>query len=368
MTAIVQRLRRPALTTEYRDDLRLFKSRATKLALAVLAVLFLVLPALLTEFQLSVLNTAGIFAIGALGLNLLTGYTGQVSLGHAFFMAVGAYTWAHFGAEQDLPLVVWLPLATVLGALVGAVVGPFALRLRGNYLAIVSLGLVFIGLHIWSNFESVTGGAQGIGGGRAGRVGPLDFADLHLAGQRYNVEQGYFWLIWALVAVTALVAKNIVRTRPGRAMQAIRDRDMAAAVIGVNLARYKVGAFALSSAYAALCGALFGSYNDYVTVDHWDLFLSIQFIAIIIVGGVGTIFGSVLGAIFIAGLPPIIEDSADRIPLVSYVTGEGGLSTESFNQLLFGVVIILFLMLEPHGLAGLWFRLKAYFKAWPFSY
>lgn len=368
MTAILQRLRRPALTTDYRHDLRLFTSRATKVAFAVLALLYFVLPAQLTDFQLSVLNRAGIFAIGALGLNLLTGYTGQVSLGHAFFLAVGAYTWAHFGAEQSWPLVVWLPLAAVIGAVVGAIVGPFALRLRGNYLAIVSLGLVFIGIHIWNNFESVTGGSQGIGGGRAADVGPVDFANLEIAGTSYTVEQSYFWLVWALVAILALVAKNIVRSRPGRAMQAVRDRDMAAAVIGVNLARYKVGAFALSSAYAAVCGALYGSYYDYVTVDQWNLFLSIQFIAIIIVGGVGTIFGSVLGAVFIAGIPPLIEDSADRIPLVSTITGEGGLSIESFNQLLFGVVIILFLMLEPHGLAGLWFRLKAYFKAWPFSY
>ena len=368
MTAVVQRFRRPALTTEYRHDLRLFRSRLTKLALLALAIAYLVLPAQLTDFQLSVLNRAGIFAIGALGLNLLTGYTGQVSLGHAFFLAVGAYTWAHFGAELEWPLFVWLPLAAIIGSAVGAVVGPFALRLRGNYLAIVSLGLVFIGLHIWNNFESVTGGAQGIGGSRAAEVGPVDFAKLELAGKAYTVEQSYFWLVWGLVALTALLAKNIVRSRPGRAMQAIRDRDMAAAVIGVNLARYKVGAFALSSGYAAVCGGLLGSYYAYVTVDQWNLFLSIQFIAIIIVGGVGTVFGSVLGAIFIAGLPPLIEDSADKIPLVSTITGEGGLSIESFNQLLFGVVIILFLVLEPHGLAGLWFRIKAYFKAWPFSY
>ena len=368
MTAIVQRFRRPLLTTDYRHDLRLFKSRASKIALVVLAIAWILMPLQLKDFPLSVLNRAGIFAIGAIGLNLLTGYTGQVSLGHAFFLAIGAYTWAHFGGEQDLPLAVWLPLAAVIGGLIGAVVGPFALRLRGNYLAIVSLGLVFLGIHIWQNFESVTGGAQGVGGPRAAEVGPLDFGRLELAGQTYTAEQGFFWLIWALVALAALIAKNIVRTRPGRAMQAVRDRDIAASVIGVNLARYKVGAFALSSAYGAVCGAVFGSYYAYLTTDQWNLFLSIQFIAIIIVGGVGTIFGSILGAVFIAGLPPVIEDSADRLPLVSAITGEGGLSIESFNQLLFGVIIVLFLVLEPHGLAGVWFRVKSYFRAWPFSY
>jgi branched-chain amino acid transport system permease protein len=365
---LVDRLRRPPLTVAYADDLKLFPSRATKIAFGVLAVLYLVLPGQISDFQLSVLNRAAIFAIAAIGLNLLTGYTGQVSLGHAFFLAIGAYTWAHFGAEQNLPLVVWLPLAGVIGALVGAIVGPFALRLRGNYLAIVSLGLVFIGLHIWNNFESVTGGASGVGGPRAARIGGLDFAKLNLGGKSYTVEQSYFWLLWAFVALAVLLARNLVRSRPGRAMQAVRDRDVAAEVIGVNLARYKVGAFAVSSAFAAVAGALFGSYYAYVSPDQWSLLLSIQFIAIIIVGGVGTVFGSVLGAVFVAGAPPMIEQYASSIPLVSYLTSKGGLSIDSLNQLLYGLVIVLFLVLEPLGLAGIWFRLKAYFKAWPFSY
>jgi branched-chain amino acid transport system permease protein len=371
VTAIVNRLRRPALATDYARDLRLFRSNAAKVALVVLVVAWLVLPGLGIEkrdFWLSVLNRAGIFAIGAIGLNLLTGYTGQVSLGHAFFLAIGAYTWAHFGAEQGWTILAWLPLAALLGAAVGALVGPFALRLRGNYLAIVSLGLVFIGLHIWNNFESVTGGASGVSGDRAAKIFGLDFASLKMGGKSYTIEQSYFWLIWLMVAIVALVAKNIVRTRPGRAMQAIRDRDVAAEIIGVNLARYKVGAFALSSGIAAVCGALLGSYTAFLHPDQWSLFISIQFIAIVIVGGAGTIFGSVLGSLFVAGAPPVIEEYASSIPLVSWLTDQGGMSIDTFNQLLYGLVIVLFLVLEPHGLAGIWFRIKAYFKTWPFSY
>lgn len=376
MVALVQRLRRPALVTGYGTDLRLFKSNLTRIALLVLAALYFVIPAQLSDFQLDVLNRVGIFAIGALGLNLLTGYTGQVSLGHAFFMAIGAYTWAHFGNELGWSLLLWLPLAGVLGAVVGAMVGPFALRLRGNYLAIVSLGLIFIGTHIWLNWESLTGGTAGTpsaaSGGRASEraaeVFGLDFDNLVLNGLTYTTQQGFFWLIWALVIVLTIIAKNIVRTRPGRALQAVRDRDVAAAVIGIDLRRYKVAAFALSSAYAAMCGAIFGSYYGYVSPDQWNLFLSIQFIAIIIVGGVGTIFGSIVGALFIAGSPPMIEEYADKIPLISTLTESGGLSTDSLNQILYGLVIILFLVLEPHGLAGVWFRIKAYFKTWPFSY
>jgi branched-chain amino acid transport system permease protein len=139
-------------------------------------------------------------------------------------------------------------------------------------------------------------------------------------------------------------------------------------VIGVNLARYKVAAFALSSAMAAMCGALFGSYYGYVSPDQWNLLLSIQFIAIIIVGGVGTVFGSLLGALFIAGAPLMIENYSSSIPLVSFLTKQADLSVATLNQLLFGLVIILFLILEPRGVAGLWFRAKSYFKAWPFSY
>ena len=159
------------LIVRYDDDLRLFPSWMSRGAMAVLVILWLLLPMQVGDFQLSVMNRAGIFAIGALGLNLLTGYAGQVSLGHAFFMAVGAYTWSHFGGEQNLPLLVWFPLAGLIGGLVGALIGPFALRLRGNYLAIVSLGLVFIGIHIWNNFESVTGGFDGVSGSRAARSG-----------------------------------------------------------------------------------------------------------------------------------------------------------------------------------------------------
>ena len=356
------------LIVDYGDDLRLFPSWLSRAGLGVLAVLWIVLPMQIGDFQLSVLNRAGIFAIGALGLNLLTGYAGQVSLGHAFFMAVGAYTWAHFGGEQNLPLLVWLPIAGVIGALVGALIGPFALRLRGNYLAIVSLGLVFIGIHIWNNFESVTGGFNGVSGSRAARIGPLDFTALNIGGTKYSVEQGYFWLIWIVVALAALAMKNVVRSRPGRALQAIRDRDVAASVIGVSLTRYKVSAFAVSSAMAAMCGALFGSYYGYVSPDQWNLLLSIQFIAIIIVGGVGTVFGAVVGALFIAGAPLMIEQYSSSIPLVSFLTKQADMTVATLNQLLFGLVIILFLILEPRGLAGLWFRLKTYFKTWPFSY
>ncbi|MGH2847845.1 MAG: branched-chain amino acid ABC transporter permease [Thermoleophilaceae bacterium] len=358
------------LTRRYEDELRLFRTRSAQAGLAALIAVWALLPVMVTDdFWLSVLNYAGITAIGAIGLNLLTGYTGQVSLGHAFFLGVGAYAAAQLGGELDLPLVLWLPGAALVGALIGAAVGPFALRLRGNYLVIVTLGLVFLGEHLFRNLDSVTGGNSGTSVVAPVSIGPIDFAELTLLGSGYTLNQGYFWLIWGLVAICALLVKNIVRTRPGRALQAVRDRDLAAEVIGVRLGRYKVGAFAVSSALAAMAGAMYGSYQQFVSPSEWSLFLSIQYIAIIIVGGVGTIFGSVLGALFLGGLPSLIERYSDSIPGVSTgAGGEGFISVFSLNQVIFGALIVLFLIFEPRGLAAIWLRVKGYFKSWPFSY
>jgi len=358
------------MTRRYEDDLRLFRTGWAKFGLGLLLAAYLLIPFfLVSDFWLSVLVYAGIAAIGAIGLNLLTGYTGQVSLGHAFFIGLGAYAAAQIGGELDLPLPVWLAGATLFGAIVGAVIGPFALRLRGNYLAIVTLGLVFIGEHLFRNLREITGGNSGTSVNAPASVLGVDFGDLVIGGENFSLNQGFFWLIWGLVLTCALLAKNLVRTRPGRAMQAVRDRDVAAEVIGVRIGRYKVGAFAVSSGMAAASGALLGGYQQFVSPDEFNLFLSIQYIAIIIVGGIGTIFGSIVGAIFLGGLPGLIERYSDSIPFVATsATDDGFISVFALNQAIFGLLIVLFLIFEPRGLAAMWLRLKAYFKAWPFSY
>jgi branched-chain amino acid transport system permease protein len=366
------RLRNLNMTLRYEDDLKLFKSRQSKLAILVLLVVAVLFPlSYKGDFWLSVLNYAGIAAVGAIGLNLLTGYTGQVSLGHAFFLGIGAYSAVFFGGTHGWPLPLWLLACAVVGGVVGLVVGPFALRLRGNYLAVVSLGLVFLGIHIFTNWDSVTGGPGGTGVTPPLTLGPVNFAKLELGNQVYSRNQGFFLLVWVVVAIAALLAKNIARTRPGRAMQAVRDRDVAAEVIGVSLARYKVGAFVISSALAAVAGGLFGAYQQFVTPDSWNLFLSIQYIAIIIVGGVGTIFGSILGALFVGAVPQVVDRFSGHLPFVSKTTASASgfhLTVYQLNQMIFGALIVLFLVVEPRGLAAVWLRIKAYFKAWPFSY
>jgi len=270
-------------------------------------------------------------------------------------------------------MIVWLPAAAILGALVGAIVGPFALRLRGQYLAIITLGLLFIGEHIFDNWQSVTGGGIGTATRAPLDLGNLDFADLTLFGTEYSRDQGMFWFFWALAALGALLAKNLIRSRPGRALQAVRDRDLAAEVIGVSQFRYKVGAFAVSSAYAAVAGALYGVYIGYADPEQFGgvrgLFLSIQFIAMIILGGVGTVFGSVLGAIVIGTIPYLIKEYSEAIPLVTWKIGnQPVLDVPLLEQVLYGLLIIAFLLIEPRGLAAVWLRIKAYFKTWPFSY
>jgi branched-chain amino acid transport system permease protein len=361
-------MRNTRLTTDYRHDTVLFRSRLAQAGMLGLVILVGSGPLWLGEFWITVLIYAGIAAIGALGLNLLTGYTGQVSLGHAFFLGVGAYAAAVFAGRFGLPFPLWLIGATALGGVIGGLVGPFALRLRGNYLVIVSLGLLFFGQHVFENWRSVTGGLTGTPVAAPVALFGVDVARLGLFGAAFTRNQGWFWFIWLAVALLALAAKNIARTRPGRAMQAVRDRDMAAEVIGVSLVQYKVGAFVVSSAYAACAGALYAAYARYVSPLDFSLFLSIQYVAMIIVGGVGSIAGSILGALFLTALPRLIDSVGATLPFVARSTGDPGITVANLNQAMFGVLIVVFLLAEPHGLIEIWRRIKRYFAAWPFSY
>jgi branched-chain amino acid transport system permease protein len=227
---------------------------------------------------------------------------------------------------------------------------------------------VFLGQHIFENWTSVTGGLSGTAVDAPPVVGPVNFADLTVFGHTFTRDEGYFYLTWILVAIVALTAKNLTRSRAGRAMQAVRDRDVAAEAIGIRLAHYKVLAFVVSSSLAAMAGALFGSYQQYVSPGDFGLLLSLQYIAMIVVGGVGTTFGPILGALFITAMPRVIEELGDRIPGVASSPGAEGITVFSLNQALFGALIIAFLLLEPRGLAALWLRIKAYFRSWPFSY
>jgi branched-chain amino acid transport system permease protein len=261
---------------------RLAPQTAVVLAVVIVAV---VLPFSMSAGQLTTATFVVIAAIGALGLNVLTGYTGQVSLGHAFFLAVGAYTAAVLGGNAHLSAAIWLPAAGVVAALFGALVGPTALRLHGLYLAIVTLGLVYIGQHIWFNVPSISGGP----GGRtfpAVAFGAFDLSSgrqLTLGGLVIDHNGLYYYLALIILGAALLYVWNLSRSRPGRAMQAVREREIAAAVMGVNLARTKVNAFVISSFLAGVSGALYASYLSYATPEQWNVLLSVQYVAAIIV-------------------------------------------------------------------------------------
>ncbi len=373
-----------AMVREYRDDLRLFPTWTKRILLLGVAALYLLVPLVVNDLWANVLALAGVTAIGALSLNLLTGYTGQPSLGHAAFIGLGAFTAAYFGgarlpAGYNLNLWVYLLIAMVLGGIVGLVIGLPALRLRGNYLVIVTLGLVFIALYAWQKLTNFTGGNAGtamptkavvynIGGHQLDLLG-----NFVVFGKTLGPKQGLMYLAWGLAAVVALLFKNITRTRPGRALQAVRDRDVAAEVVGVSLFRYKLAAFVISSSFAALAGALYGLYLGYLTPNASSLGiqLSITYLAIIVVGGIGTMYGPVLGALLVGALPKLIDQYATSLPLLSRVVttdpAKSGLTKGALSTIIYAVLIIAFLVLEPRGLAGIWRRIQAYFRSWPFS-
>jgi branched-chain amino acid transport system permease protein len=316
-----------------------------------------------SDSWMSVVNYALIAAIAALGLNVLSGYAGQVSLGIAFFMAIGAYTAAFLGGTPPssphapwglgLSFLIWLPAAGIVAALVGALVGPTALRLKGFYLGIVSLGLVFIGLHLFKNVAAITpitGGAKGrafpapaIGDFSFGQQNDLSF------GFALTSHQDYFALLVVTLALCAAFIANVMRSRAGRAMQAVRDNETAAAIMGVNIFQAKMGAFILSSFLAGIAGALFASYARYVLPDYWDLTLSIAFVAAVIIGGVASVWGSILGAAFVFALPQVL----DTLSLLPQDTSNGGISSGSLNAIIYGLLIMLFLLFQPGGIVGL---------------
>lgn len=358
------------LQVDYSEDLKLFRSGWSRGGLVLLVFLYWFLPtSYLGDSGLRTLSSVGAVAIGAIGLNLLSGYTGQISLGHAFFVAIGSYTVGYLGATEEMSLVVYLPAAALIGFLAGAVIGPFALRLRGTYLVIVTLGLIFLGRHLFNNWDSVTGGSRGLRRVRGAdlSIGSVDFRELTIFGHEYSSDAGMFLLVWGLVAVAALLAKNIVRSRQGRAMQAVRDRDLSAEVIGINLARTKVGIFAWSSAFGAVAGVLSALQVGNVRPTDFGVFLSITYIAVIIIGGVGTIFGSIVGAFFVTGGEELIRQNSDSW-LFDPIIGDDLLSVGELNGVLFGLFIVLFLLFEPRGLAALWLRAKTWLVSWPFRY
>ena len=339
--------------TSYASELRLQHTNTERVRMALAALLILALPFILTPYWLSVANRIGIAIIGAVGLNILTGFTGQISLGQGGFLAVGAYTSGLLVVRLEIPTLAAMVVAVFFTAAVGAFFGLPALRLKGLYLAIATLASQFIILYAVRNWDAITGGTESIAVPKPEIFGFTFISDFH-----------WYWVIFACAAAAVITGRNLFRTGIGRAFMAIRDQDIAAEALGVNIVRYKVLAFAVSSGFVGLAGALTGHYRI-ITWERFTLETSIEYLAMIIVGGLGSILGAVFGAIFIVLLPAVIEQVG---------TGLRGVFPGITQQLpalqmgAFGLVIVLFLIFEPRGLARIWQRTKDYFRLWPFRY
>jgi len=342
-------------------ELRLTRNWWERAAIAILFAGAVALPLLLSSsFWISVLIFAGISAVAAIGLNLLTGYAGELSLGHAFFVAVGAYGAVFFGSTHGQPLIVWLLAVAAAGAGAGALLAPVALRIRGVYFVVVTIGLVFFGIYLFNNWNSLTGGPGGTAAVVSLSIGPLNFGELDIAGHTFSRQQSLCVLIWLMVSLALLVVKNVSRSRAGRAMQATRDNDLAAEVVGISLFRVKAGAFIVSSALAAIAGGLLAATIQYVGPDQFNLELSLQYLSILIVGGLASTFGPVIGALVVGALPELLNRFGGNIPFVKSNTDFGGgwgLSTAQFTVFSYGILLVLFLLLEPRGLVVLLQRL-----------
>jgi branched-chain amino acid transport system permease protein len=327
--------------------LALVETRLHGRALAALAATLAIFPWLATPFLLDLANQVGLAVIGAVALMLLTGYAGQVSLGHAGLMAAGALTTGILVKEIGAPVFVTLPAAALVGGALGLVFGLPSLRLKGLYLAIGTLALHFVVEFAGKEYETQRNFSTGMSVPRL-----------------IASEIAWYYLFLAVDVAVVLFALNLLRSRTGRAWCALRDREVVAAAMGIPVARYKLYAFVLSSVLTAVAGALFAHYRSFVTTEAFTLLLSIQYIAMVIVGGMGSIAGAVLGAGFITLLPYAVQS------LVGTLAGKGWLAANAsaVNYSAFGLVMILFLVFEPQGLMGLWRRLRDYFVLWPFRH
>ena len=332
--------------TDYAQDLNLFKHGGQVFWYGLLMALLLAAPFPVGEYVMSQLHFICIYSIVGLGLMLLVGFTGQVSLGHAAFLAVGAYTEALLQA-RGVPFFVSLPVAALVSAALGWVLGLPALRLKGIYLAIATLAFNVIVEEVTARWEGLTGGNSG-----------LHLKPIELFGVKLDGDAGFYYLCLALTVLAILALMNLLRSPTGRAFVAIRDSEISASCMGVNLATYKTLSFAISAALTGIGGALYAHKVSFISPEQFHLLQSIELVTIVILGGVGFIHGAVLGAAFIIVLPQIISIAKDYLP--SNVAGAG------LQAVVFGLVLIGFIIFEPLGLYGRWLKVRTWFELFPF--
>lgn len=342
---------------KYAEELRIFETDFGRLWLGIgLAGLFSLLPFASSPYVLYVINSIGIAAIAAIGLNILIGYTGQISLGHGAFVGVGAYAAAILATAVHVPFIVAVPAAGIITALVGMIFGIPSGRLKGLYLTIATLAGQFIIEYVLVHWESLTKGTMGI------TLPPPSIFGMPLVG-----DLAFFYAIFLCLIALTWGAVNLLRTKYGRAFAAIRDNDRAAEGMGIPIFRYKLLAFGVSSFYAGFAGALWAYYMVSITAEPFTLMLSVEYIAMVIIGGMGNIPGSIFGAVFITGLNEILRWFTGFLMNTGALSG-AALNMAPLREFAFGAVIVLFILFEPRGLAEVWRIVRSSFRLWPFSY
>jgi branched-chain amino acid transport system permease protein len=350
--------------TTYEGDMALYVLPLAKITVWGMIGVLLLLPFPLwltqNEHLMSIVTLIALASISAIGLNILTGYTGQISLGQGGFMAVGGYTAAILTSRYDMPFWFGIVAGGSVAALVGTFFGIPSLRIKGLYLAIATLAAQLIIEWTINHVPWISGGTQA----------SIYVNNPAFLGFEFNNEFRRYYLVLLFFLLAYFAALNLMRSRVGRAFIAIRDRDIAAEIIGINIFKYKLLAFAVSSFYAGVAGALWTYYLRIANYENFTLVISIEYLAMIIIGGLGSVLGSVLGAIFIKLLPIVLD-----ITVVTMAKEVFGIAYENvadflanFQLVVFGALIILFLAIEPAGLARLWENIKRYFRLWPYSY
>ncbi len=341
----------------YEQELTIFETDFGRTALvAGLIFLFAVVPYASGPYLLYILNMVAITAIAAIGLNILIGFTGQLSLGHGAFFGVGAYAAAILATDAGFPFLLAVPCAGLITALVGVLFGLPSGRLKGLYLTIATLAGQFIIEYLLVHWEGLTKGTMGI-------VLP----EASLFGVALGGDRSFFYIAYGALIIMTFIAVNLMRTRYGRAFVAIRDNDRAAEGMGIPIFPYKLLSFGISSFYAGVAGALWAYYMISITTEPFNLGLSVEYIAMVIIGGLGTVAGSIYGAIFITGLNEGLRWLTDVLMSTDLFSGIG-LSMAPLRELAFGSAIVLFILLEPRGLAEVWRIIRSNFRLWPFSY
>ena len=341
----------------YFEELHIFETDFGRLWMWIgIALLFGVVPFVSSPYFLYILNMVGIYSIAAIGLNILIGYTGQISLGHGAFFGVGAYAAAILATRLNFPFILTVPLAGLITAAVGMVFGIPSGRLKHLYLTIATLAGQFIIEYVIVSWGSLTGGAEGI-----------VVTNATLFGIDLSIDRSFFFVIFVCFVGMTWIAVNLTRTRYGRAFIAIRDNDRAAEGMGIPLFSYKLLSFGISSFYAGFAGGLFAYYTMSITPEPFNLWLSIEYIAMIIIGGLGSIPGSVFGAIFIVSLNEILSNLTEFLMNMG-IASNIAITIAPLREFVFGLAIILFIIFEPKGLAEVWRIIRSSFRLWPFSY